>query len=122
MGRGGPITDRARGLRRDSTEAERLLWYRLRDRRFGGVKFRRQKPVGGYFVDFVSTERRLVIELDGGQHAEQREADELRTRWLESRGYRVLRFWDDDVLLRLDSVLEVIRRALEEGEGGGPSP
>ena len=66
MGRGGPITDRARGLRRDSTEAERLLWYRLRARRFGGVKFRRQKPVGGYFVDFVSTERRLVIELDGG--------------------------------------------------------
>ena len=113
---------RARRLRRQSTDAERALWSKLRDRRLGGVRFRRQAPVGSYIADFVSHERKLIVELDGGQHDVRRAYDGRRTRWLESRGYKVLRFWNDDVLLRLAPVLEAIARELRESAPESPSP
>jgi very-short-patch-repair endonuclease len=96
------------------TDAERRLWGQLRSRQVAGVKFRRQAPIGNYIVDFVSFERRLVIELDGGQHAERVEYDERRTCWLNSQGFRVLRFWNHRVFEDLEAVLEVIWRRLEE--------
>ena len=113
---------RARRLRRQSTDAERALWSQLRDRRLEGVRFRRQAPIGWYIADFVSHERKLIVELDGGQHAGRRAYDARRTRWLESRGYKVLRFWNDDVLLRLTSVLEAIAQELRESPPESPSP
>ena len=79
-----------------------------------GQKFRRQEPIGQYIVDFVSYRRRLIIELDGGHHSEQVDYDSERTRWLESRGFRVMRFWNDDVLKETEGVLEVILSALRE--------
>ena len=107
--------DRARELRKFSTEAEARLWAALRSRRLGGVKFRRQFPLGPFIVDFASTRHRLVIEADGGQHADS-EADQARTRWLEARGWRVLRFWNNDILSNLDGVLTTILTALDAGE------
>lgn len=94
---------RARALRRSSTDAENLLWSRLRNRQFHNLKFRRQVPLGRYIVDFYCHELRLVIEADGGQHSE--EVDRLRTEWLESEGYRVTRFWNHEVMDNIDGVL-----------------
>jgi very-short-patch-repair endonuclease len=107
---------RARGLRRASTEAEKLLWQKLRARQLGGAKFRRQTPIGPYIVDFVSFEHRLVVEIDGGQHnmPQGRQHDLKRTAWLEAQGFRVLRFWNNQVLTNLEGVLE---RTLQELEG-----
>ena len=100
----------ARQLRRNQTEAERLLWSRLRALHLDGLKFRRQHPIGKYVVDFVALEEKLVIELDGGQHNESpiREYDEQRSSWLNEESYRVIRFWDNEVLLNIEGVLEVI--------------
>ena len=95
-------------LRRDQTDAERKLWMRLRDRQLNGLKFRRQQPVGRYVVDFFCPESRLVIELDGGHHTLQIEADQRRTDFLTKAGYRVLRFWDNDVLSDTEAVLQKI--------------
>jgi very-short-patch-repair endonuclease len=106
-------TKRARTLRRDSTDAERLLWRGLRNRTFAMHKFRRQHPIGHYFVDFVCVELALIIELDGGQHAERVAADEVRTAFLEARGFRVLRFWNNDVLGNLGGVLITIEAELK---------
>jgi very-short-patch-repair endonuclease len=96
------------------TDAEQLLWRHLRSRQLAGRKFRRQQPMGRFIVDFVCFGKRLVIELDGGQHSEpiQSAYDMGRTIWLENEGYRVLRFWDHDVLKNLDSVKEVIFQAV----------
>jgi very-short-patch-repair endonuclease len=105
-------TERARGLRRNSTDAERKLWNRLRSRAIGGHKFVRQESVGPYIADFVCRESRLIIEVDGGQHATE-PRDPLRDRWLTDHGYRILRFWNNDVLGNTDGVLEVIATALE---------
>jgi len=118
----------ARELRQRQTDAERALWTRLRSKQLEGVKFRRQQPLGPYIVDFASFEKRLIIEVDGGQHndpspcplpqgeREQGEGrvrgDEERTRWLNGKGYRVLRFWNNEVLLNMEGVLERIREAL----------
>ena len=99
----------AKTLRTNQTDAEIVLWYYLRAHRFFGLKFKRQKPIGSYIVDFVCLEQKLIIELDGGQHAEQVEADEKRTRFLESEGYKVLRFWNNQVLHEMEGVLEAIR-------------
>jgi len=88
----------AKVLRQNLTDAEHALWYRIRAQRLAGLKFKRQEPMGRYIVDFVCHESKLIIELDGGQHADQLVADNLRTRFLESRAYRVLRFWNDEVL------------------------
>src|SRR5438105_12138479 len=94
----------ARRLRRDQTDAERVLWFRLRDRRLGGMKFRRQMPVDRYIVDFLCADARLVIEIDGGQHAERDESN--RKMILEAMGYLVLRFWNNEVLRNTDGVVE----------------
>jgi very-short-patch-repair endonuclease len=94
-------------MRSEMTDAERLLWMQLRAHRLDGLRFRRQTPIGQYIVDFVCHERRLVIELDGGQHADS-QRDVTRDRWLESKGYRVLRFWNSDVFKNREGVLETI--------------
>ena len=118
------LRQRARSMRTTPTDAETKLWYRLRDRRFFGLKFKRQKPLAGYIPDFICYEARVVIELDGGQHAHlQREYDVKRGQALAEQGYRVLRFWNDDVLRDIDAVLEAIRLACLSplplvGEGG----
>jgi very-short-patch-repair endonuclease len=103
--------NRARSLRHNMTEAEKRLWYWLRAHRFNGIAFRRQTPIGPYIVDFVSHELRLVIEIDGGQHAESK-SDAPRTDWLNSKDYRVLRFWNSEVLKNRDSVLARIANAI----------
>jgi very-short-patch-repair endonuclease len=111
----------ARKLRAHSTDAERRMWYFLRNRRLGGLRFRRQHPCGPYFADFVCAEKRLIVEIDGGQHALRQSSDDERTRYLESRGYRVLRFWNNEVLTSMPAVAEVILRAAGEWPRS-PSP
>ena len=114
---------RARHLRRQSTDAERVLWSRLRDRRMMNCKFRRQFPTGRYIVDFVCRRHNLIIEIDGGHHADQQEYDAVRTEWLRSQGFNVLRYWDNDVLTQMESVLESIGDALKKrGASYSPSP
>ncbi len=106
----------AKTLRTDATDAERALWLRIRAHRLNGLKFKRQEPIGRFVVDFVCHDEKLIIELDGGQHAEQVRADDKRTKFLESRGYRVVRFWNDEVLKNMEGVLETVLRKLS------PSP
>ena len=108
------LTAKARRLRRAQTDAERTLWNHLSGRQLVGAKFRRQQPIGRYIVDFVSQEDKLIIELDGGHHNEPavQSLDGERSRWLESKGYRVLRFWNNDVGQNLDGVVYRIREAL----------
>ena len=105
----------ARGLRRQQTPAERVLWNRLRNLQLEGTKFRRQQPIGNYILDFVNLESKLVVEIDGGQHNHKqiREKDEQRTKWLESEGYRILRFWNNDVLTNIEGVCLLIQEALK---------
>ncbi len=104
------MVPRARALRRDMTVAEKSLWSELRSRKLAGLKFRRQRPIGPYIVDFVCYEPRLVVELDGGQHGERErsEDDVARTEWLNARGFKVIRFWNNDVLQNMDGALETI--------------
>ena len=115
-----PTVPLARKLRRQETEAEKRLWQHLRDRRLGGFKFRRQEPRGRYVADFVCLERQLIVEIDGGQHAERAHDDAQRTAALERDGFRVLRFWNNEALGNTEDVLQVILNALEER--GAPSP
>ena len=103
----------ARKLRKNMTDTERLLWQHLRNRELGGYKFRRQRPVGPYIVDFVCLEKKLVVEVDGGQHAGQLELDAKRSDYLKEKGYRVLRFWNNEVLKETESVLTVILSSLD---------
>ena len=103
---------KAKRLRGNPTEAEKHLWLFLRRRQLDGYRFRRQAPIGPYIVDFACFAKRLVVEVDGGQHARAVERDTARTRWLESKGFRVLRFWNNDVLENTVGVVEAIRRAL----------
>ena len=107
----------ARQLRRSWTDAELRLWQSLRNRSVGKDKFRRQHPVGPYFVDLVCLEQKLVIEADGSQHIDRAEQDAKRTLFLEAQGYRVIRFWDNDVLMRTESVMQTIYDSLT-----APSP
>ena len=100
------ISPHASSLRRNMTDAENRMWYQLRGRRLGGYKFKRQWSLGRYVVDFCCIERRLVVELDGGQHSQERDA--ARTAELENLGYRVIRFWNNDVLGNLDGVLAAL--------------
>src|SRR5437879_3879983 len=111
----------ARRLRRDATDVERVLWHALRER-LVDWKFRRQHPVGWRIVDFACPLRKLPIELDGGQHAAQEEADERRSAELARHGYRVLRFWNNNVLDNLDGVLEAIAGALDSAPPLPTSP
>ena len=104
--------DLARSLRRNMTDAERHLWHHLRGHRFGGCKFRRQQPIGPYIVDFVHFGTRLVVEADGGQH-NANASDALRDAWLLHQGFRVLRFWNHDILQSPDAVMDMIWKALD---------
>ena len=112
----------ARRLRRDMTDAERAVWQRLRAGQLNGHKFRRQHPLAGYVVDFVCIESRLLIEIDGGQHAGQVKSDQLRTDQLEKLGYTVIRFWNSDVLTQTDAVLTAILQALDAAQPPSPQP
>ena len=109
---------RARGLRRSATKAEQALWRVLRGHRAAGRQFRRQYPVGPYIVDFCCLADRLVVEVDGGQHAWRAGEDGARTAWLEAHGYRVLRFWNNEVLENIEGVAEAIVAALERRNVG----
>jgi len=104
--------DRARELRKNPTDAEKALWKHLRLRQAGGHKFRRQQIIGQYILDFVCLERRLIIEVDGGQHSEESAYDHERDKWLAERGFHVLRFWNNQVLKEMETVREVIQQAL----------
>ena len=103
---------RERELRQSSTEAEQRLWYLLRDRRLKGFKFRRQHKIGPYYVDFVCLKARLVVEADGGQHTARASYDAARTHYLEWKGFRVLRFWNDEVLGETEGVLDAVLEGL----------
>jgi len=117
---GGRTTNLARGLRRRSTDAERLLWQYLRARRLGGLKFRRQESIDRHIVDFVCFEKCVVIELDGSHHTLRAEEDRARDEWFEAQGFRVLRFLDTEVLKNSCGVLEATRNAcLREAAAGG---
>jgi very-short-patch-repair endonuclease len=105
-------TARARLLRKRMTDAERRLWSKLRMRQVEGFRFRRQAPIGPYVVDFICLELKLIVEVDGGQHA-MPQADAKRTTWLESEGYRVVRFWNNDVLKNTEAVLQSLYEALK---------
>ena len=111
-GYSGETLKRAKRLRRDLTLAERKLWTLLRSRQLNGAKFRRQQPIGPYIADFVCQRMRLIVEADGGQHCESI-GDERRDAFLTSRGYRVLRFWNNDILGNSESVLQAIAEALK---------
>jgi very-short-patch-repair endonuclease len=113
--REGQKRDTARRLRRNSTDVERVMWRLLRDRRLAGVKFRRQVPIGPYVADFASIEHRLAVELDGGQHGDA--SDQRRDGFLVGRGWRVIRFWNNDVLQNRNGVLEHLLHVTQE-----PSP
>src|SRR5437867_4479771 len=102
------LSPHTKRLRRNDTDAERKLWMRLRDRQLNGLKFRRQQTIGRFIVDFFCAEYRLVIELDGAHHADQIQADQRRTEFLNKAGYRVLRFWDHEVLTSIEAVLQQI--------------
>jgi len=101
----------ARKLRIHSTDTEKYLWKYLRGRQLEEFKFRRQHTIGKYIVDFINLERKIIIEVDGGQHLENKK-DKLRDKWLEEKGYEVLRFWDNEVLTNIEGVLESIRKKL----------
>ena len=108
------MKSRARSLRRNSTDAEIILWQHLRGRRLLGYKFRRQVPVGKYIVDFLCEDQAIVIELDGGQHMEQERYDQTRTNWLQANGFLVLRFWNNDIAENLEGVLESLFSTIEK--------
>ncbi|MEO8101304.1 MAG: endonuclease domain-containing protein [Betaproteobacteria bacterium] len=109
---------RARSLRRKSTDAENLLWQQLRNRRLLGHKFRRQVPIGAYIVDFLCEGAALIIELDGGQHSEQAGYDQARTEWLVRRGFRVIRFWNNEVVSNMEAVVEKLLSILHKDRPG----
>ncbi|HEY5796414.1 MAG TPA: DUF559 domain-containing protein [Bosea sp. (in: a-proteobacteria)] len=103
---------RARAMRKEPTDAERKLWYLMRDRRFSGFKFRRQVAIGRYIADFVCLERRLIVEADGGQHAESA-YDADRDAWLRAQGFRIRSFWNTDILQRPDEVTDTLWHDLD---------
>jgi very-short-patch-repair endonuclease len=104
----------ANRLRINQTDAEKLLWFALRNRQIDKLKFRRQVPLGPYIADFVCLENKLIVELDGGQHADAVKYDEARTRWLEGDGFHVIRFWNNDVLSNREGVLMRLMEKCEE--------
>jgi very-short-patch-repair endonuclease len=107
---GDSLVTLAKSLRKRSTDAEKLLWWHLRCKQIDGLKFRRQEPIGPFIADFVCFEKKLVIELDGGQHAVEQENDRVREGWFNKEGFRILRFWNTEVLHNFEGVVEVIRR------------
>lgn len=103
-------------LRKEQTDAEKRLWSKLRDRRLSGIKFRRQQVIGPYIVDFVTFEKNIIIELDGGQHNSQegKVHDGERTRWLNKEGYVIIRFWNNEVLTNIPGVMESLLQTLSK--------
>jgi very-short-patch-repair endonuclease len=116
------LTEAARELRKNMTDAERILWMRLKAKQLDGLKFRRQEQIGLFVADFVCFEKGIIIEADGGQHAIEREKDAERTQWLNAQGYTVLRFWNNDILTNIEGVMETIRSACIEPPSPRPSP
>jgi very-short-patch-repair endonuclease len=113
----------AKRMRTEPTKAEAKLWWHLRHRlKVPGTHFRRQVRLGKFVADFASHKRKLVIEIDGGQHAESLDADAVRTKFLEGEGYRVLRFWNNEVMTNIDGVLEEIQKCLVTTPTPSPSP
>ena len=116
------LTEPARNLRKNSTDPERLLWRHLKAKQLDGLKFRRQEQIGPFIADFVCYEKALIIEADGGHHALEQEKDVERTRWLNAQGFKVLRFWNNEILTNLEGVLDTIREKVfpspTEGRGG----
>ena len=112
------IVQTARMLRRNTTDAERLLWARLRDKRFAGYKFRRQAVIGDYVADFCCKSEMLIVEADGGGHSDDdaNPYQQRRTAYLQARGYRIVRFWNNDIIQNTDAVLERILRILQKAE------
>ena len=102
------MKEKARALRKNQTDAELVLWGIIRGKKFEDLKFRRQHPIPPYIVDFVCTEKKLIIEIDGGQHADAIEYDQQRTAFLESKSYTVIRFWNNEVLTNIEGVYEEI--------------
>src|SRR5215510_2346317 len=115
-------TTTAKRLRRHQTDAERILWFRLRGRRLAGWKFKRQVPIDCFIVDFVCADAKLIVELDGSQHAVRTLQDEERTKTLEAMGYLVLRFWNNELMSNLDGVLEEILNTLNQQPLDPPHP
>jgi very-short-patch-repair endonuclease len=112
----------ARKLRQEQTDAEKTFWNQVKDRRLEGHKFRRQVPIDPYIVDFMCLEKRLVVEIDGGQHDENRAKDDHRTRYIEQQGFRVIRFWNNDVLQNMPGVLEIVLASLGRRPAAPPRP
>ncbi len=112
----------ARPLRRNQTDAERVLWFRLRDRRFAGWKFKRQVSIDRFVVDFFCSDAKLIVEIDGGQHDQNSERDANRTKVLEAMGYLVVRFWNNDVMRNTDGVLEAILSTVNQQRSEPPHP
>lgn len=113
---------RARKLRKNPTNAERLLWQKLRYWQMDGCKFRRQQPLGHYIVDFVCLQKRLIIEIDGGQQAQRREYDKERDAWLRAQGFVVLRVWNNDAMQNIEGVMQKIAEHLKSTPFRGPCP
>ncbi|MCA1654030.1 MAG: endonuclease domain-containing protein [Sphingomicrobium sp.] len=113
-------TKRAQQLRNNATPAERLLWRHLRRRQLGGWKFSRQMPVGPFICDFLCREVNLIVEVDGGQHCESKR-DEARTAWLERQGYRVVRYWNNEVRENLEGVLIDLKSLIGQAHPPAPS-
>jgi len=111
------MTKLAKGLRKRSTEAEITIWQKIRSKQLNGHKFKRQQPIGNYIVDFVCFDRKLIIEIDGGQHAIEKEKDQQRELWLQSEGFAILRFWNTEIFENIDGVLASIMEKLNT-----PSP
>ena len=120
--RGQPRKSRPQQLRTNATEAEIRIWYFLSNRQFAKYKFRRQHSIGVYIVDFVCLMEKLIVEIDGGHHAERTQYDERRTITLRAKGFRILRFWNNDVLNNTDAVLETILAELTARPSPSPSP
>ena len=116
------LTRRAKTMRREMTEAETLLWLELRAVRFAGVKFRRQKVVGDYIVDFAANNPKLIVKLDGDTHGTSQSYDARRTRFLETKGYRVVRFANNDVMENMEGVLLRLDEVIAAQEGRPPLP
>jgi very-short-patch-repair endonuclease len=110
----GMASPAARKLRKNPTEAEKLFWNRVRARQLDGFRFRRQAPIGNYVVDFVCPEGKLIVELDGGQHDAEADKDSERSAGLESKGYRVVRFWNNQMFENIEGVLETPRSSLRK--------
>jgi very-short-patch-repair endonuclease len=117
------LTDTAKQLRQTSTDAERLLWQRLKAKQLHGLKFRRQEQISRFIADFVCYEKGIIVEADGGQHALEQVKDEERTQWLSGQGFTVLRFWNNEILTNIEGVLETIgRQCLDAAPLPGPLP